>query len=100
MSCSFCFHWHRYDHHVPVTFIDCLLQERPVTSGGAEIGTGMGTKILLHPLTACFGRDWSHPVELTRVCGCGELVFGGHRASIDCAKLINEDHFVIGSQDG
>ena len=77
MSCSFCFHWHRYGHQDPVTSIDCLLRERPVTSGGAD-----------------------KSVRVWRVVEESQLVFGGHRASIDCVKLINEDHFVTGSQDG
>ena len=76
MSCSFCFDWHRYGHQDPVTSIDCLLRERPVTSGGAD-----------------------KSVRVWRVVEESQLVFGGHRVSIDCVKLINEDHFVTGSQD-
>ena len=56
---------------------NCLLRERPVTSSGAD-----------------------KSVRVWRVVEESQLVFGGHRASIDCVKLINEDHFVTGSQDG
>ena len=56
--------------------IDCLLRKRPVTSGGGD-----------------------KSVRVWRVVEESQLVFGGHRASIDCVKLINEDHFVTGFQD-
>ena len=69
-----------------------------------DVCVGMAIRTPLHPLTACIRRDRSHSVEQTGVCGCGrlhveesQLVFGGHRASIDSVKLINEDHFVTGS---
>ena len=65
MSCSFCLDWHRYGHQDTVTSIDCLLQERMVTSGGAD-----------------------KSVQVWRVVEESQLVFGGHRASIDCVKLI------------
>ena len=64
-------------HQDPIMSIDCLFQERPVTSGGAD-----------------------KSVRVWRVVEESQLVFGGQRASIDCVKLINEDHFVTGSQDG
>ena len=61
----------RYGHQDPITSIDCLLRERPVISGGADKSV----------------RVWKIVEE-------SQLVFGGHRASIDCVKLINEEHFV------
>ena len=67
----------RYGHQDPITSIDCLHRERPVTSGGAD-----------------------RSVRVWKVVEESQLVFGGHRASIDSVKLINEDHFVTGSQDG
>ena len=53
--------------------IDCLLRERTVTSGGAD-----------------------KSVRVWRVVEESQLVFGGHRASIDCVKLFDDEHFVTG----
>ena len=61
----------RYGHQDPVTSIDCSLQERPVTEGGADKSV----------------RVWKIVEE-------SQLVFGGHRASIDCVNLVIEEHFV------
>ena len=61
----------RYGHQDPVTSIDCSLQERPVTEGGADKSV----------------RVWKIVEE-------SQLVFGGYRASIDCVNLVIEEHFV------
>lgn len=57
--------------------MDALTRERAVTSGGRDNSV----------------RIWKIPEE-------SQLVFNGHQGSIDCVRLINEDHFVSCGDDG
>ncbi|KYQ89091.1 hypothetical protein DLAC_10322 [Tieghemostelium lacteum] len=68
----------RYGHQSPITSIDALSRERCVTAGTDK---------------TC--RIWKIPEE-------SQLVFkSGHiDASIDCVKLVGEDKFLSGGQDG
>ncbi|XP_062523140.1 U3 small nucleolar RNA-interacting protein 2-like [Corticium candelabrum] len=66
-----------FGHQDAITGIDSLVRERAVTSGGND-----------------------RTVRLWKIVEESQLVFHGHRSSIDCIKQINEDHFISGSQDG
>ncbi|XP_037092706.1 LOW QUALITY PROTEIN: U3 small nucleolar RNA-interacting protein 2-like, partial [Pollicipes pollicipes] len=66
-----------FGHQDGVTAVDALSRERAVTAGG---------------------RD--NTVRVWKLAEESQLVFTGHRDSIDCIKLINEEHFVTGGQDG
>jgi len=66
-----------FGHQDGITGVDALSQGRAVT---------------------CGGRDTS--VRVWKLLEESQLVFSGHRDSIDCIKLINEEHFVTGGQDG
>lgn len=65
-----------YGHQDTITGIDSLSRERAVTAGG---------------------RDGS--VRIWKIVEESQLVFHGHRGSIDCISLINEEHFVSGADD-
>ena len=69
--------WPRFGHQDAITGLDALSRERAVTCGGRD--------------TSC--RVWKLVEE-------SQLVFSGHRDSIDCIRLINEEHWVTGGQDG
>jgi ribosomal RNA-processing protein 9 len=66
-----------FGHQSEINAIDALLQERALSAGGQDRSV----------------RLWKIPEE-------SQLVYRGHTASIDCAKLINEQLYVSGSQDG
>lgn len=66
-----------FGHQDKITGIDAGLRERAVTSGG---------------------RDGS--VRVWKIVEDSQLVFNGPAMSIDCVKLINEDHFVTCGEDG
>ncbi|KAG8436127.1 hypothetical protein GDO86_007293 [Hymenochirus boettgeri] len=66
-----------FGHQDVITGVDSLSRERCVTVGGRD-----GTM-----------RVWKI-VEET------QLVFSGHEGSIDCVRLINEEHVVTGADDG
>eukprot|EP01095_Lingulamoeba_sp_RSL-Kostka_P002813 TRINITY_DN1372_c0_g1_i1.p1 TRINITY_DN1372_c0_g1~~TRINITY_DN1372_c0_g1_i1.p1 ORF type:complete len:492 (-),score=163.50 TRINITY_DN1372_c0_g1_i1:36-1511(-) len=65
-----------FGHQTPSEAIDCLKKERPITVGGDR---------------TC--RIWKIEAQ-------SQLVFKGHHKSIDCISMINEEHFITGSQDG
>lgn len=66
-----------FGHQDPVGAIDCLNKERPVTAGTSD-----------------------RTLRVWKILEESHLVFNGHKSSIDCVKMINDDHFVSGSQDG
>ncbi|XP_056381099.1 U3 small nucleolar RNA-interacting protein 2 [Hyla sarda] len=66
-----------FGHQDCITGLDSLSRERCVTSGGRD-----GTV-----------RVWKIAEET-------QLVFSGHDGSIDCIRLINEEHMVSGADDG
>ncbi|ALC41826.1 U3-55K [Drosophila busckii] len=66
-----------FGHQAGVTSIDALSRERALTAGGSD----------------CSLRIWKITEE-------SQLIYNGHRDSIDCVKLINEEHFVSGGVDG
>jgi ribosomal RNA-processing protein 9 len=66
-----------FGHQSEVNALDALLQERALSAGGQDRSI----------------RLWKIPEE-------SQLVYRGHTASIDCAKFINEQLYVSGSQDG
>ncbi|KAM4652769.1 U3 small nucleolar RNA-interacting protein 2 [Discoglossus pictus] len=66
-----------FGHQDTITGLDSLSRERCVTVGGRD-----GTV-----------RVWKIAEET-------QLVFSGHEGSIDCIRLINEEHMVTGADDG
>ena len=66
-----------FGHQDIITAIDCFIKERAITSGG---------------------RDSS--VRIWKIVEESQLVFQGNNSSIDCVKLIDEQHFVSASDDG
>ncbi|KAL5516540.1 hypothetical protein EMCRGX_G001900 [Ephydatia muelleri] len=66
-----------FGHQDSVAAIDCMSKERPVTAGTTD-----------------------RTLRVWKVLEESQLVFNGHRSSIDCVKMINEEHFISGSQDG
>lgn len=66
-----------FGHHDCITSIDSLTRERAITSGG---------------------RDST--VRIWKIIEESQLVFQGNYGSIDCVKLVDEQHFVSGSDDG
>ncbi|XP_076357390.1 U3 small nuclear riboprotein factor 55K isoform X2 [Tachypleus tridentatus] len=66
-----------FGHQDGITAIDSLTRERAITSGG---------------------RDST--IRIWKIVEESQLVFQGHSASIDCVQLINEQHFVSGTDDG
>lgn len=67
----------RLGHQDAITSIDALNKERAITAGGRDNSL----------------RVWKIPEE-------SQLIFNGHQGSIDCVRLINEDHFVSCGDDG
>ncbi|XP_077487513.1 U3 small nuclear riboprotein factor 55K [Amblyomma americanum] len=66
-----------FGHQDAVTAIDSYARERAVTAGGRDNTV----------------RIWKIPEE-------SQLVYQSHSCSIDCVKMINEQHFVSGGDDG
>lgn len=66
-----------YGHQAPITSIDALTRERAVTAGGSD----------------CSVRIWKIVEE-------SQLIYNGHRGSIEAVKLINEENFVSAGNDG
>ncbi|XP_053545002.1 U3 small nucleolar RNA-interacting protein 2 [Bombina bombina] len=66
-----------FGHQDAITGLDSLSRERCVTVGGRD-------RTL---------RVWKIAEET-------QLVFSGHEGSIDCIRLINEEHMVTGADDG
>ncbi|XP_075618082.1 U3 small nucleolar RNA-interacting protein 2-like [Balearica regulorum gibbericeps] len=66
-----------FGHQDVIAGLDSLSRECCVTAGGRD-----GTV-----------RLWKIPEE-------SQLVFYGHQGSIDCIQLINEEHMVLGADDG
>lgn len=67
----------RFGHQNKITSIDALYKERALTSGGTD-----GTL-----------RIW-------KIVDESQLVYNGHKGSIDCVKYINEEFFLSCSDDG
>lgn len=44
------------------------------------------------------GRDTS--LRVWKIVEESQLVFNGHRGSIDCVRLLDEQHFLSGGDDG
>uniref|UniRef100_A0A0L8GPK9 Ribosomal RNA-processing protein 9 n=1 Tax=Octopus bimaculoides TaxID=37653 RepID=A0A0L8GPK9_OCTBM len=65
-----------FGHQDTITGIDCLTRERALTSGG---------------------RDGS--VRIWKILEESQLVFNGHKGSIDCISLINDSCFISGGDD-
>ncbi|XP_071809622.1 U3 small nucleolar RNA-interacting protein 2-like isoform X1 [Asterias amurensis] len=66
-----------FGHQDSITAIDSLSRERAITSGG---------------------RDNS--IRVWKVIEESQLVYNTQGGSVDCVKLINEEHFISGSDDG
>ncbi|XP_017087035.2 U3 small nucleolar RNA-interacting protein 2 [Drosophila bipectinata] len=66
-----------FGHQTGVTSIDALSRERAITAGGSD----------------CSLRIWKITEE-------SQLIYNGHKDSIECVKLINDEHFVSGGMDG
>jgi ribosomal RNA-processing protein 9 len=69
--------FYRFGHQSVVTSVDALSRERAITSGG---------------------RDNS--LRIWKIVEESQLIYNGHRGSIDCVKLINEEHFLSCGDDG
>ncbi|XP_026286964.1 U3 small nucleolar RNA-interacting protein 2 [Frankliniella occidentalis] len=66
-----------FGHQSGITAVDALARERAVTSGGRDNSL----------------RVWKIVEE-------SQLVFNGHQGSIDCVRLLDEQHFISGGDDG
>jgi len=66
-----------FGHQSGITAVDALSRERAVTAGG---------------------RDNS--LRIWKIVEESQLVFNGHQGSIDCVRLLDEQHFVSGGDDG
>ncbi|XP_033105638.1 U3 small nucleolar RNA-interacting protein 2-like isoform X2 [Anneissia japonica] len=66
-----------FGHQDSITAIDSLTRDRAVTAGSRDNTV----------------RIWKIPEE-------SQLVFKGHSGSIDCIRLINEEHMISGGEDG
>lgn len=66
-----------FGHQSPITSIDALTRERAITSGG---------------------RDST--VRIWKIAEESQLIFNGPVASLDEIKLLDEEHFVSGSDNG
>ncbi len=65
-----------FGHQEAVMSMDCWTQETPISSGGDRTL-----------------RSWKIAHET-------HLVYRGHKASIDCVTMLNDNHFASGGQDG
>jgi len=66
-----------YGHQDGITAIDALSRERAVTAGG---------------------RDTT--IRIWKIAEESQLIYNGHTGSIDIVRLINEENFVSGGDDG
>jgi len=66
-----------FGHQDKICAIDCGARERCVTAGGRDTSA----------------RVWKIVEE-------SQLVFNGPQSSIDCIKLLNEEHWVTAGEDG
>lgn len=66
-----------FGHQSPITSIDALARERAITSGG---------------------RDTS--IRIWKIVEESQLIFNGPVGSLDVVKLLDEEHFVSGSDNG
>lgn len=66
-----------FGHQTPITSIDALTRERAITAGG---------------------RDTS--VRIWKIVEESQLIFNGPVGSLDEVKLLDEEHFVSGSDNG
>lgn len=66
-----------FGHQAAITGIDALSRERAITSGGTD----------------CSIRIWKITEE-------SQLIYNGHKGSIETVKLINDENFVSGGDDG
>ncbi|KAJ0177035.1 hypothetical protein K1T71_007044 [Dendrolimus kikuchii] len=66
-----------FGHQSPITSIDALTRERAITSGG---------------------RDTS--IRIWKIVEESQLIFNGPVGSLDEVKLLDEEHFVSGSDNG
>lgn len=66
-----------FGHQEAITSIDSLMRERAITSGGGD-----------------------RSIRIWKVVEESQLVFMGHKGSIDCVKLLNEEFFFSGADDG
>lgn len=66
-----------FGHQDGITDIDALMKERALTAGGRD----------------CTIRLWKIVEE-------SQLVFNGHSGSIDTVRLVNEETFISGGDDG
>lgn len=66
-----------FGHQSPITAIDALTRERAITAGG---------------------RDTS--IRIWKIVEESQLIFNGSQGSLDEVKLLDEEHFVSGSDNG
>lgn len=68
---------YRFGHQAAITDIDALTRERAITSGGSD----------------CSIRIWKLAEE-------SQLIYNGHKGSIENVRLINEENFLSSGDDG
>lgn len=66
-----------FGHQDAVTSIDSLIRERAISSGGGD-----------------------KSIRIWKVVEESQLVFSGHKGSIDCVRFLNEEFFFSGASDG
>ncbi|PIK53491.1 putative U3 small nucleolar RNA-interacting protein 2-like [Apostichopus japonicus] len=66
-----------FGHQEAITSVDSLIRERAITSGGGD-----------------------KSIRIWKVVEESQLVFTGHKGSIDCVKYLNEEFFFSGADDG
>lgn len=66
-----------YGHQDGITAIDALSRERAVTAGGKD-----------------------NTIRIWKIAEESQLIYNGHCGSIDTVRLINEDNFISGGDDG
>lgn len=67
----------RFGHQAAITDIDALSRERAITSGGSD----------------CSIRIWKLAEE-------SQLIYNGHKGSIESVRLINDENFLSSGDDG
>lgn len=67
----------RYGHQASITAIDALSRERAISAGGSD----------------CSIRIWKIAEE-------SQLIYNGHKGSIEAIRLINEENFLSSGDDG
>lgn len=66
-----------FGHQTPITSVDALSADRAITAGGGD-----------------------NSIRIWKVVEESQLIFNGHKGSIESVRLVTEDHFVSCGMDG